>query len=75
MVRMRILYAAMRLANHLLVHFSVCNYNPEYVDLLRYMVEKKMTICNHGAGHAHMTKLSDDQIREQIKQVNQYTMR
>jgi len=53
----------------------VCNYDPEYVDVIRHMVASNMTLCNHGAGHAHMTELSVDEIRTQIKQVHQFTMR
>lgn len=52
----------------------MCNYNEEAVDVLRYAVSKRMTLCNHGAGHAHMAELNADQIREQIRQVNRFTM-
>lgn len=51
----------------------MCNYDEEALDVLRYAVSKRMTLCNHGAGHAHMAELSADQIREQIKQVNRFT--
>lgn len=57
------------------VHLSECSYDQEFVDTLRYALEKNMTIGSHTATHPHLRESTDDEIRWQIKQTNLFLKR